>query len=112
MLVCPACNVTLPGSLPGYRHSVPAVMAIRLSTLVYLGSTVGNVTPPIIGQPVITVRTPDSRERAAAELTTVVRPAVTAIPRPCTPPPAQNVTMAIIPKMGVEAEAVTIKLRI
>ena len=110
MLDCPAFNVTLLDSLQGYRHSVQAVMEIQLFILVYSGWTVRNATAPIIGQRAITVRTLGSRERAAAELITAAPLAVTAIPKPCTQPPAQNVTMAIIPKMGVEA--VTIKLRI
>ena len=112
MLDCRAFNVTLLGSLQGYRHSVQAAMEIQLFILVYSGWTVRNVTPPIIGQRVITVRTRASRERAAEGLITVVRPAAIVIPRPSTPPPAQNVTTATIRKMAAEVEkvvAVTIK---
>ena len=111
---CPAFNVTLLDSLQGYRHSVQAAMEIQLFILVYSGWTVRNATPPIIGQPAIKVHTLGSRERAAAELITAARLAVTAIPKPCTQPPAQNVTIGIIPKMEVaveKVEAVTIKLR-
>ena len=108
MLDCRAFNVTLLGSLQGYRHSVQAAMEIQLFILVYSGWTVRNATPPIIGQPAISVRTPGSRERAAAELITAARLAVTAIQKPCTPPPAQNVTTAIIRKMAAEVEKVVV----